>query len=211
MTSYWEPAFTSRMRTIALHAQSVGLGKTLLAGESNTESFWWSQVNGRNVINAGINAIPLAEYASRAGEIAYVTQPSNVHIMCGAADYDTPKAEAAASYGAIIDAFAAYTSKIVLYPVPPVDASQAASYPQDKRKTLNDMILEVGFAKGLVQAGKWDWHFPSTLTTGALVAGTVTDGYALAGKMNSDGVHFSQATQLARYHRLNDWFSVLAV
>ena len=208
---YWEPHFISRTATVAFHATSVGLGKTLLLGDSNTEAFWWTTIGGCFVINAGMGGAGIHDLASRATYIADKTRPRTMHLLVGAAnvglaDDDPDWLSMHDDLSAIVDAFQVYGAKIVLWPVAPVDAAHAASYPHAKRSAVNAIIQQVATEQGVF----WDWWWPNQITIGPHVGGVVTNNYAVAGAMQSDGLHFSASTQVSRYNRLDAWRSYFA-
>lgn len=175
----------------------------LLYGDSNTEAFWWTKTAGCSIVNAGMGGARIKQLAETAVYVAATTHPAIVHIMIGTnnIEMDTASAEWAAmpaDLHTIVQAFKAVGAVVVLWPVPPVNAALSASMPNSSRLAINAVIQSEAWASSTF----WDWWFPLQYE-GA-------NGYAIPGSVLPDGVHFSNATQLARRNRLDTWSHYIA-
>jgi lysophospholipase L1-like esterase len=190
---------------ISFHAATLGIGKVLIIGDSNTEAMWWNNLSGCNTINAGMGGARIRDIATRAQAIAAATKPRHVHLMIGTndvslADGDPELATLQADTETIISAFQAYGSKVVVWPMPPFSSNWSTNL--SRRDAINSALASAASSRGAY----WDWYWPNTITqNGDLSNGTVTSGYAVSGALVGDGVHFSPSTQTSRYYRIETW------
>lgn len=192
----WESHWQARDGIVALVTQIIYPGKTVLYGDSNTEAFWWSIIEGCWVANAGYGGSRIRTLALRAPQIAGVTRPKIVHVMIGTNNLGVPRdnpewSTLQADIQTIIAAFQAVGSKVVLWPIPPVAPPQ--NVPAQDRIDINNAILAAAQATGVF----YDWWWPTTITG--------PDGLATAGAMASDGIHLSGQSQVSRYYRFEVW------
>lgn len=208
---YWEPHWVSRTATVALHVQNTGISRQMIIGDSNTEGFWWSSIGGGFVVNAGMGGASIRTIADRAPYIANAARPRITHLMIGSANVkmgeESPEWETMESdLNTIVDAFTAFPTKMIVWPVPPVASEHAAVYPHSRRSAVNALLAAVASQRGVF----WDWWWPNQITQGPHVSGVVTNNYAAPGAMAPDGLHFSGASQSSRYARLAAWKQTLA-
>lgn len=203
--NYWEPHFEARSAMVAYHAATLGTGKTLLIGDSNTEAFWWNNLSGCPAINAGMGGARIRDISTRAAAIAAVTQPKHVHLMIGTNNVTLPSGHAElatmqADIETIIAAFQAYGAQVVVWPAAPFTSNWSTD------NTRRDQINAAAQAAASARGAYWDWYWPNTITIyGSTNNGQVTSGYAVTGALVGDGVHFSASTQTSRYHRIEVW------
>jgi lysophospholipase L1-like esterase len=196
--NYWEPHWVSRLATVQMETNTVGQNKTVLYGDSNSEAFWWSINNSCWYVNAGFGGATIRALADRAASVATATKPRTVHIMVGTNNLGMDHAEPewtsmAADLHTITSAFQAQGSKIVLWYVPPMSQSVApANYAAD-RAHINGLIQ----AEAVAINAYYDWWWPDTFKA--------ANGYATAGSLTADGIHFSATTQASRFSRLQTW------
>lgn len=182
----------ARIGIIQLHTQTVGTGSTVLVGDSNTEGFWWTTIGPCNIINAGVGGANLHDVAQHANEIAAITLPKHVHIMLGSNDLYGPlnAAQVRADIATTIRAFKSRGAQVIWWPVPPFAEGWMGI--NSVRLEFNAIAMEVSGYNGVW----YDWYFPTTIGG---------DGYAPAATMTPDKVHFSRATQVARWYRIEVW------
>lgn len=203
--NYWEPHFEARSSMVAYHAATLGVGKTLVIGDSNTEAFWWNNLSGCPAINAGMGGARIRDISTRAAALASFTQPKHVHLMIGTNNVTLGAGHAElatmqSDVEAIIAAFQAYGAQVVVWPMAPFALNWSTN--NARRDQINAALQAAAAARGAY----WDWYWPNTITVnGATNGGQVTSGYAVSGALVSDGVHFSSSTQFSRYYRIEVW------
>lgn len=201
LSAYAQPGhWDTRMAMVELSAAQVGPNRTLLLGDSNTEAFYWNTFDNGNclLVNAGFGGARIQQIAERAPQIFAWADPRAAHVMVGTNNLfiSTASAEWAqipADLHAITVAAAATGTKLIWWPVPPMSAAGAPADYAAKREALNTMIQAEANAGGNL----WDWWWPQQISD--------ANGYALAGAMRGDGIHFSAATQTSRHARLIAW------
>ena len=209
INAYAQPGhWDVRMAMVELSAAQVGHNRTLLLGDSNTEAFYWNTFDNGNclLVNAGFGGARIQDIAIRAPEIFAYTAPRNAHVMVGTNNlYISTSSQEWAQIPARLHeislAVAATNTRLIWWPVPPMAQAGAPADYMAKRAALNAAIQAEAGATGAL----WDWWFWNQFTDGPNVAGVVTAGYATAGSMRGDGVHFAAATQTARHSRLTTW------
>lgn len=207
--TYWAPHWQSRLFTVQAQAPHALAGMAIL-GDSNSETFRWTAIPSCQVLNAGFGGARIRQLAELAESIApNIPPPRVVHYMGGTNNILTDRAAdpvlqaewatMATDIHRAVVAFRAIGSRVVLWPVPPMaQASAPANYQADR--THINALLEAEFNAngGLAgQAVYWDWWWPGQISNAS--------GYALAGTMMGDGVHFTNTTQVSRYQRLDVW------
>lgn len=206
--SPWQMHWSARFAALEAHTAVVGQGRTLIFSDSNYERFWWNTVDGCMILNAGFGGASIHDLANLAPQVAALTRPSHVFIgggtnSIGLSHSDPQWASLATDIQRSINAFRAVGSNIILEYVPPVDASRAAELPAANRDHINALILSAGSANNINV--DWWWASPSPAGSGLL---TGANGYALPGVNIADGIHWSGATTVKRYHefdRMLDW------
>lgn len=191
----WSSHWLSRASTIQFHVNTAGTQRMVIIGDSNTEAFWWNQNAGCRVINAGLGGARISNVAAYANAIAAATLPKVAHIMVGTNNIalSTSSAEWAATetdLKTIVNAFKSRGAVVVLWDMPPFDPSFGD---QSKRVAINSVVASVAAQLGVY----YDWWWDDQITA--------SNGYAAAGSMLGDGVHFSPSTQVSRFHRLEVW------
>lgn len=192
--------FDVRMAIVDIHVAQTGYNRTLLLGDSNTEAFYWVEFNNDAclVVNAGFGGARIQQIAERAPQIFASSRPRVAHVMVGTnnlylSQTSSEWALMPAHLHAIAEAAAPYGTKLIWWPVPPMSQAGAPADYLAKRAALNAMIqAEAGASGGLLD---WWWHQQIT----------DANGYAVAGSMRGDGVHFSATTQSSRHARLGVW------
>lgn len=195
--SQWEAHFNARSMIVLYHTQIFGQGRPMLLGDSNTEAFGWSEIEGCRYINAGMGGATIRDIATRSEALAINSQPSVVHIMLGTNNIplqtnDPQWISMQADLIRIVNAFKAVGSHVVMWPAPPVSAPFADAAAQARRVTINNTAQYVASITGAM----WDWWWNEQIGPG---------GVPIAGALQSDGVHLSAATQASRYYRIQTW------
>lgn len=176
----WEPHFNARMGMIALEAPLLGPGRMVLVGDSNTESFWWSTINGCNIFNTGIGGAASGDIAARAQFISDTLKPKIVQLMIGNNDVvqNVPPATTEANIKTTIQIFQTGGAKVVVWLATPMVGRDTTAW--------NQAIANAANSTG----AQYDWWWVTTLGQQHFA---------------SDGIHLSPQGQISRYYRIDAW------
>ncbi|MGM4909111.1 SGNH/GDSL hydrolase family protein [Rhizobium sp. 768_B6_N1_8] len=196
----WEGHWVARSNTIMLESAIVGERQVMIFGDSNTEQFWWNEVGGCKILNAGFGAAQISDVVSYAEPLAETAKPAIVHIMLGSNNLrpgsnstgDWRKRWDAMSAGLekIVRTFKAVGSTVVLWEIPPTSRDFGSASDRD---LINATIEKVALDTGVYLDKAWDK---------GLVA---ADGYAVSGSVVPDGVHLTAEVQHKRLLAIDEW------
>ena len=205
-----EEHWSARLAMIRLHTLQLPAGgvDAIVFGDSHSESFYWTDVGGCTVVNAGFGWGRADTLATRAALIASYTRPKVVHLMIGTNDLPVwPQATFSTSLQTIFDAFKPYGSKFVVWPIPPVGVEVGPNYPLAARAAANNLLASAASQNG----GRWDWWWPNQITIGPHVNGVVTSNWAIPSALIEDHLHFAGSTNNSRRSRMIVWHQTLGV
>lgn len=139
-----------------LQQTALGTGQILLLGDSITEEFWWNQLAGHFVVNAGHGGAGIDDAVATANALLPVVKPHITAVMigindCQAAAPTTNYAAWQAKYLGLLQSVVASGSKAVAVTVLPIEngKSLTSTINQTCWWNLNQAVIAAANAAGV--------------------------------------------------------------
>lgn len=120
--SHW----ATRNYITSLQSGVLGQGQVLMLGDSITEAFWWNQLVGHLVYNAGHGGAGIDDVAATATALLPIVKPHITTVMvgindCQSANPTTNYAAWQSKYTSVLQSILASGSKAVAITIPPIE------------------------------------------------------------------------------------------